>query len=245
MMSINDLLNQFLGSQSGNTVSNGMEQISDKAKGVVEQVKQSGVGGFAGGALTGGLLTLLLSNDKVRSIAGGVVGYGGAAVLGAMACKAYENYKTGKANSAVTPVTKEDLANLDANYQPDKMTIANGEPFTLTLIKGMIFAAKADGHIDDIEQKRIFSEVEKMQLSSEHKAIVFDALSQPLDIDSLIRNVNTVESASELYLASLLAINSDNQAEQKYLATLAEKLKLPPELISHLKQQAQLTGLTI
>src|SRR3546814_12177013 len=39
----------------------------------------SALGGFGGGALTGGVLGLLLGNKKLRKMGGGVVAYGGAA----------------------------------------------------------------------------------------------------------------------------------------------------------------------
>lgn len=234
MMDINGLLNQFLGGNMG-----GSNTLTEKAKALTEQAKQGGLGGFAGGAAAGGLLTLLLSSDKVRSMAGGVLGYGGAAVLGAMAHKAYQNYQSNQSKAALTPVTEQDVTNLAANFQPEIMTTAAGDPFAVLLIKGMIAAAKSDGHIDETEQKRIFSEVEKLNLSFEHKALVFDALNQPLNIDELTKDIHSVELASEFYLASLLTIDPDNSAEQAYLTMLANKLKLPADLVAHLREQAK------
>jgi uncharacterized membrane protein YebE (DUF533 family) len=49
-----------------------------------------------GGAVTGGILGLLLCSKKMRKMAGGVFGYGGAAAAGAMAFKAYQNWQQGK-----------------------------------------------------------------------------------------------------------------------------------------------------
>ncbi|MCS5711544.1 DUF533 domain-containing protein [Candidatus Berkiella aquae] len=235
MMDINGLLNQFLGGNAKDS----LNTLTEKAKALTEQAKQNGLGGFAGGAAAGGLLTLLLSSDKVRSLASGVLGYGGAAVLGAMAHKAYQNYQAGQSSQSLTPVTEQELTNLAPQYQPERMTTAAGEPFSLLLIKGMIAAAKADGHIDDNEQKRIFNEVEKLNLSAEHKALIFDALNQPLNVDDLTKDIHSVELASEFYLLSLLAIDPDNPAEQTYLTTLANKLKLPPDLVTHLQEQAK------
>lgn len=234
-MDINGLLNQFLGGNAKDS----LNTLTEKAKALTEQAKQNGLGGFAGGAAAGGLLTLLLSSDKVRSLASGVVGYGGAAVLGAMAHKAYQNYQAGQSSQALTPVTEQDVANLAPHFQPEKMTSATGDPFALLLIKGMIAAAKADGHIDEDEQKRISGEVAKLNLSAEHKALVFDALNQPLNVDELIKDIDSVELASEFYLVSLLAINSDNPAEQAYLTALANKLNLPADLVTHLQEQAK------
>jgi uncharacterized membrane protein YebE (DUF533 family) len=44
--------------------------------------RASGAQGFAGGAVAGGLLGLLLGSKKMRKLASGALGYGGAAALG-------------------------------------------------------------------------------------------------------------------------------------------------------------------
>jgi len=237
-LDINNLLNQFMGGQAGQT-GGGMNDLAAKAKGLIQQATQGGMGGFAGGAAAGGLLTLLLSSGKVRKMAGGVLGYGGAAVLGAMAHKAFQNYQAGKTATAAQPVTQQDMANVDQKFLPSAMPAANGQPFGLTLIKGMIAAAKADGHMDATEQQRIFGQVEEMGLPPDAKAFVFDALSQPVDLVGLTAGISTPEQAAELYMASRLAIDPDQPAEQAYLATLASRLKLPPDLVAHLDQQVQ------
>jgi hypothetical protein len=46
--------------------------------------------------------------------------------------------------------------------------------FQLVLIKAMIAAAKADGHINNEEQQRIFNAVDTIQLSYEVKGLVFE-----------------------------------------------------------------------
>ena len=66
-------------------------------KRLIEQMLNGlgGAQGFAGGAAAGGLLGLLLGNKKMRKAGGGVLGYGGAAVLGALAHRAYRGHGCG------------------------------------------------------------------------------------------------------------------------------------------------------
>src|SRR3954470_15692497 len=67
-----------------------------------------GVQGFAGGAAAGSLLGLLLGGKKMRKLASGALGYGGAAALGALAHRAYQNYMEGRsAQSAPMPTPDE------------------------------------------------------------------------------------------------------------------------------------------
>jgi uncharacterized membrane protein YebE (DUF533 family) len=103
----------------------------------------------------------------------------------------------------------------------------------------MIAAAKADGHIDELEQQRIFKAVEQMDLSMETKGILVDLLQKPISIAELARGVVNIEQRTELYLASCLIINPDHPSEQAYLDQLALALQLPKELALQLKYQAQ------
>jgi uncharacterized membrane protein YebE (DUF533 family) len=176
--------------------------------------------GFTGGAVAGGLLGLLLAGGGRRG--GSLLGYGGAAALGALALKAYENYQRQQAGGGAPT----GLSGLLPHAQP----AADGAPFELTLVRAMVGAAKADGHIDATEQQRLFAEVERLGLDAEAKAYVFDLLRRDVDVDSLVAAVRTPEQGAELYLAARLAIDTDQPAERTFLDSLATRLGLPAEL---------------
>ncbi len=216
------LLDQVL----GGSAAGGVRNAGEAAKGRLDQY--SGSGGFMRGAAAGGLLGLLLGGKSIGKMAGGVVGYGGAAALGALALKAYQDYQQKK--SGVPSLTPEQFANLSSDALPHAQPGADGGPFQLVLIRAMIAAAKADGHVDADEQRRLFAEVERRGLDSEAKAFVFDLLSQPVDLGSIVSAVVTPEQGAEVYLASRIAINPDVPAERAYLDALAARLKLPQEL---------------
>jgi len=234
MIDPNNLLQQFLGGD----IANKMQQAGGSAQ---QQLDGMGMGGFGGGAVVGGILGLLLGGKKMRKMAGGVVGYGGAAAAGAMAFKAYQNWQQGKAAATAPVATQADLGHVDPRFLPDAAPAANGQPFQLVLVRAMIGAAKADGHIDAQEQKVLFEQVEKMGLDAESKAFVFDALTQPVDIAALAASVKGIEQATELYLISRVAIDIDHPAERAYLQALGHKLNLPADLIAHLDHQVDTT----
>ena len=80
----------------------------------------------------GGILGLLLGSKKVRKMTGGLVGYGGAAAIGALAHKAYQNWQQG-AQVATAPVAAAaDLDKVDPNFIP--AAAPNSANFSLALI---------------------------------------------------------------------------------------------------------------
>lgn len=194
-----------------------------------------GTGGFAGGAAMGGLLGMLLGG---RGRGGGLMSYGTAAAIGALALHAYQAYQQGQAAQSTPPMNPAQVQNTPAHVLPHATPAADGGSFELVLIRAMVGAAKADGTIDAMEQQKLFGEVEKLGLDSAAKAYVFDLLNKPVDLDSIAGAVATPEQAAEVYLASRLAIDPDQPAERAYLDALASRLQLAGELRAHLDQQA-------
>jgi len=62
----------------------------------------------------------------------------------------------------------------------------DNEQGQMILMRAMIAAAHADGHIDDNERQRIFAQVETMELSVQEKAMLFDELRKPLSMAELV-----------------------------------------------------------
>jgi uncharacterized membrane protein YebE (DUF533 family) len=237
MFNPQSLLDQFLGSQAGTTARN----MGQSAKGALDQY--SGSGGFVRGAAAGGLLGLLLGGKGMRKMAGGALGYGGAAALGALALQAYQTYQRNQGQTSGRPaapvsMTPEQFASLSPQALPHAQPAADGSPFQMVLIRAMIGAAKADGHVDAAEQQRLFGEIEKLGLDAAAKGVVFDLLAKPVDIGSITQAVATPEQAAEVYLASRLAIDPDVPAERAYLDALATRLRLPAELRQQLDAHA-------
>jgi uncharacterized membrane protein YebE (DUF533 family) len=226
------LLEQFLGPNAADSV----RHAGGSAR---QQLSTMGMGGFGGGAVVGGLLGLMLGGKKMKKMAKGVVGYGGAAAAGALAYRAYQNWQQGKAAATAPVAGPADLGQVDRLFLPETNPAADGQPFQLALIQAMIGAAKADGHIDAVEQRSLFEQVEKLGLDAESKAFVFDALARPADMAAIAASARGIEQASELYLVSRLAIDVDHPGERAYLQALSHRLKLPADLVAHLDRQVE------
>ena len=96
----------------------------------------------------------------------------------------------------------------------------------MLLIKAMIAAAKADGHIDDDERAAVLGQIDEQGLDQEAHAFVEAEMAKPLDIYEITSAVRDARTAAEVYAASLMAIDVDTDAERKYLDMLATRLGL-------------------
>lgn len=219
MLDAKGLLDQFLGGQNG--------------KGAGEFMRGAG-----GGALAGGLAALLLGTKTGRKIGGEALKLGGMAAVGALAYKAYRDWQSGK-EAAIAPATQQPSVPMlpPPSGTPFNPSSESGQQrLARHLLRAMIAAAKADGHIDAQEQARIFAEMDKLPFAADDKAFVMDELRAKLDIDAVAGAAENPEEAAEIYTASLLAIDIDNAAERGYLAMLAARLKLDDALVAHLQQ---------
>ena len=204
--------------------------------------QSGGGGGFlsgaGGGALAGGLAALLLGTKTGRNIGGDVLKYGGMAAVGALAYKAYRDWQGGKQAPQTAEAARQSTPMLPppsgTPFNPSSE--AGQQSLVRHLLRAMIAAAKADGHVDAQEQARVFAEMDKLNLSSEDKAFVMDELRAKLDVDAVASAASTPEEAAEIYAASLLAVDIDNAAERGYLSMLAARLKLDDSLVAHLHQ---------
>ena len=218
------LLEQFLGGQTGEGKKGGVSPDLIK--------------GLAGGAVAGGLASILMGSKGGKKLATGALKIGGAAVLGGLAYKAYQTWQANK--GAATTVPMGDIKDITPKAEGTPFLPApkaERDELSLSLLRAMIAAAKADGHVDAAEQRRIFDKIDELALDTESKAFVIDELRKPLDIDAVVRGATSPEAAVEIYAASTLAIDPDDPAEQAYLAMLASRLKLDPGLRASVDQE--------
>ena len=231
MIDAKQLLDRFLGAGTGDRAAATLSQADRKLSGM-------GVpGGLAGGAAAAGLIGLLLGGKKARKLAGSAVGYGGAAVLGALAWRAWQNWQAGKAQGAPAAPTQAEIAATDERFLPTQPA-ADGRPFGVALVRAMVAAAKADGHMDASEQQAIFAAVERAGLDAEAKAALFDAMNAPADPAAICALAANPQQAAELWLSARLAIEPDQPAERAFLDALGHRMGLDPALRAHLEREA-------
>jgi uncharacterized membrane protein YebE (DUF533 family) len=179
------------------------------------------------GAMGAGALALLLGTGTGRKITGGALKVGGLAALGGLAYQAYRHWQGGGAEPA------------EIGAPVDQLSGAEAEQRSLTLLKAMVAAAKADGHIDAAERQRIHEGFRRLELEERMVALIDTELSAPVDPAAVARGADSPEAAAEIYLASRLVIDPDHPSEQRYLKDLAQHLKLDPGLVSELETQVQ------
>jgi uncharacterized membrane protein YebE (DUF533 family) len=191
-------------------------------------------GGLAGGALVGAL-----SSKKGRKLAGTALKWGGIAALGGLAWKAYQTYQQ-QGTAGPAPATGTDAVPTDLRPQAFEAPLGpdNGSD-GLTLLRAMISAAMADGHLSAAEQKQIFHRLRELQLPPEERALLFDEMSAPRSVQALAADARDPALAIEVYLASRLVIDERCPAGQQHLQELRQALRLPLALADSLEQQAR------
>jgi len=192
----------------------------------------SGLGGMLSGAggkaLAAGAMGLLLGNKKARSFGGKALAYGGLAALGVIAYKAYGNWQ---AQQGKAPQTEPQTL--------DRVPPAQVEQHSQAILKALVAAAKADGHVDERERQLIEGEFTKLDNDQELQHWLHTELNKPLDPTDVARAAGTPEIAAEMYVASVMLVDEENFMEKSYLDELARQLKLEPGLKAELERQVR------
>lgn len=184
--------------------------------------------GATGGALAAGAMGLLLGNKTARKIGGQALTYGGLAALGVLAYKAYGNWQSQQAGAPQgEPQTL------------DRLPAAQAEQHSQAILRALVAAAKADGHVDSRERELIEGEFSKLDNDPQLQHWLQAELNKPLDPAEVARAASTPEMAAEMYLASVLLVDEEHFMERAYLDELARQLKLDPALKAELEAQVR------
>lgn len=216
------LLDMAAGALSGGRSAGGTQGggLGDLA-GMLLGGRRSGASGGAGGL--GDLAGMLLGGGR-RNTRGGASG-GGMAILGTLAMAAFKHWQQSQSAGAAAAMPAM------APQQFAELTSPQAETLVL---RAMISAAKADGQIDDEEIQRIVGKIDDDGVSAEEKQFITDELRAPLNLQALVADVPDALVGTQVYAASLLAINLDTEAERNYLRTLAQMLQLDASAVERL-----------
>jgi uncharacterized membrane protein YebE (DUF533 family) len=226
MLNAKSLLDSLIGGLGQATGGQGAKGLADKAKGAWNNQSTMGKG-----AIAGGLLAVLMTKGGRRMLGTGAK-VGGMAAIGALAFKAYEDWKAGQGGSdQATLPPPEGSGFLPEGEDADRLATS--------LLKAMIAAAKADGHVTPDERARIDGQLANLGLEDEAAALIAAELDAPLDVDRIAALAGSEAEATQIYAVSLLAIDPDNADEKAYLAALARRLNLDPSLVDSLHAQAE------
>ncbi|OEO26786.1 hypothetical protein AX279_08285 [Pseudomonas sp. J237] len=219
---------------NANTQSSGGGGISDLlgsvmgGKGGGSSNLGSLLSGASGGALAAGAMGLLMGSKKARKIGGKALTYGGLAALGVVAYKAYGNWQAQQAGSV-----QQEPQTLDRLPAPQV------EQHSQAILRALVAAAKADGHVDARERQLIEGELGKLVQDAELQHWLEAELNKPLDPAEVARAATTPEMAAEMYIASVLMVDEEHFMERAYLQELAKQLKLDPALQTELEKQVR------
>lgn len=226
MFDAKKLLDQFLGSQ----VPGMSGSMRDRAGQFGDIAKNNPL-------KTAGIAAAILGTKTGRKLAGNVVTIGGIAAVAGLGYLAYKNYKSGQ--SPQTAIQPQPMSSDPLPLPPPDSAFSLQSPqlsndFALTLVRAMIAAAKADGHIDAAERANIMEKVHAVDLGDEAEAFIQNELANPVDMDELVAAARSEEQKVELYTATRMTIDPDTRAERGYLDLLAGRLALPDALIDHI-----------
>jgi uncharacterized membrane protein YebE (DUF533 family) len=185
------------------------------------------LGGLLGGGAGGGLGGALGGGTQSRS---GGSNYAALASLGMMAYQAYQAWQRSQASAAPQQIPQ--TANLLAGPEVEEHSHA--------VLRALIAAAKADGRIDEAEKHLISSEIGKHTDDPQLQQWLDAEVAKPLDPAEVAQSAQGDPAvAAEMYLASVMLVDDQQDAERRYLDELAAALQIDPDLQVHLEQQAK------
>lgn len=234
-MNTSDLLEQLLRAGQGSQAQQGRGGMS----------AQDGLGGLLGGLLgggstaggsggLGGLLGGILGGSggnagaSTQGRSAGGVNYAALASLGMMAFQAYQSWQRSQA-----------AAPQQAVRTVDQLSGPEAEDHSHAILRALIAAAKADGRIDPQEEQLIYAEIKRHTSDPQLQQWLDEEVSKPLDAAEVAQSAQDPGMAAEMYLASVMLVDDQQDAERAYLDELASALGIDPTLQVHLEQQAK------
>ncbi|WP_460153409.1 tellurite resistance TerB family protein [Pseudomonas sp. S2_B07] len=237
-MNTSDLLEQLLRAGQGSMTQQGGGGASSQDPlgglgGLLGGLMGGGTGSSAGGGGLGGLLGGLLGGGSpmggsTQTRSGGGTNYAALASLGMMAFQAYQAWQRSQAS-----------APQQAPRTVDLLSGPEVEDHSHAVLRALIAAAKADGRIDDAEKGMISAEIGKHTDDPDLQQWLDEEVARPLDANEVAVSATDPAIAAEMYLASVMLVNDQGEAERNYLDELAGALKIDPQLQVHLEQQAK------
>lgn len=125
--------------------------------------------------------------------------------------------------------------------QSDEVTVSgrmSSDEDALVLVRAMLAAAVADGHLDEGERSRIVAGLSQAGVDAEATRWVERELADPATVDELADGVSTPEFGAQVYAAARVAIEPDTLQEREFLRGLARALDLDATLVGHIDEAA-------
>jgi uncharacterized membrane protein YebE (DUF533 family) len=236
-MNTSDLLEQLLrASQGSATQQRGSEAGQGGLGGLLGGLLGGSSGSARAGGGLGGLLGGLLAGGGLAGRAAGGTqiraGSNNYAMLASLGMMAFQAYQTWQRQQASAPQ--------EAPRTVDQLAGPEVEDHSHAILRALIAAAKADGTIDEHEQEMIRKEITQHADDPQLQQWLDAEVAKPLDACDVAQAADGEPGmAAEMYLASVLLVDDQQEAERNYLDELAVALNIDPQLQVHLEQQAR------
>ena len=232
-----------------NAAGGALSDLGGMGRSVMDALGKNNMGGMLGAGAVGGLIGALLGK-KGRDLAGTALTLGGTAVAGTLAWNFYKKWSarngaaSGSAPAGNSPVEPVSGHAPETSSAPAGWNFGNASPSAPAaapaghspdddtaslLLEAMVFAARADGHIDAAEQSRINDAVRHMFPNQDVASLLDPLMMRPIDPRVLAGRVRSPEQARDLYRLSCAIIETDQFMERSYLNGLAEALGIGAE----------------
>lgn len=217
-----------------NAAGGALSDLGGMGRSVMDALGKNNMGGLLGAGAVGGLLGALLGKGG-RDMAGTALTLGGTALAGSLAWNFYKRWSAQNGTARTTSPAPADAPagwNFGGNSRPAPSAPSAGQNAdggtAELLLEAMVFAARADGHVDDTERGRINDAVRHMFPNQDVASMLNPLMERPIDPRALAGRVQSPEQARDLYRLSCAIIDTDQFMERSYLNGLAEALGISP-----------------
>lgn len=181
----------------------------------------------AGGGL-GGAKRRKRGSRSLTGLPSGLEAKVGVGLLG-LAIAAYEHFRQAPSAPPPPPPGRPDPAAPQAAGQTDQLR-------SLHLLRAMVSAANADGHVDATERSQLMQHARDAGLAGEDLDALDREIRNPLSLEQLIAQTPSGLN-EEVYVAALIAIDADNPNEHRFLEALCAGLNLSADAQTRIRRQ--------
>ncbi|WP_020559472.1 tellurite resistance TerB family protein [Thiofilum flexile] len=228
-MDIANLVDQFL--KTGKDMAQkGQSMAQDQLKGINNS--DDPMAKLKTGAMAAGVLALLLGTQRGRGATSTALKVGSVTALAGMAYQMYQKWQSGQlgGNTAQAADASTTAAPPALPAAQDTVEATRLDPETL--LKVMIAAAKADGHVDQAELTTIRDQLKNYELGDQLNNLILSEMTKPTSVNDIAALAHDDKAAAiEIYLVSKVVVGEESEAEKAYLAQLQQALGLPDALV--------------
>ena len=112
------------------------------------------------------------------------------------------------------------------------------DPTAMLVMRAMVFAARADGSVDALEQQRIDTIIQNMLQGQDVRAQLDAMESEMLDPRRIAASVQSPEQGEDVYRLSCVVIDIDHFMERSDLDALGDALGISPARRTELEADA-------